>query len=168
MNNEHDYPIKLINIEKYITQYPPNSNAGKGKHCDLIMMPGNDTIRSEFIFAELTRSKHNYIEPFTNSAGPQEGKRAKSVTQLTETIKKLVNVPAIQNRVNQYNKLTGLFAYRLTHVEQNETDSKLAESLNRFNAPTQILESASQTNILPHGFIFKQILFDNPYNFGNQ
>jgi hypothetical protein len=158
-NNPNGTNIEIIYYDEFACQFS-SKRAGSGKRCDFIM-----DIISEVtvIFVELSNTEEKFIGPFHNISGDQPGKRAYAFDQLKDSVNKLLSIPSVYSYLEQYSRKSGLFGYKLPVISEDEKDL-MQKSFTRFTMPEKIISSIqSVTALLPHGFIFEQRLYPDPF-----
>lgn len=146
--------IAKIDIEKFFVQFD-GKTAGIRKKCDLMFYNN-----SNVILCDMTCSENQYIEPFINSRGANEGKRSKAYGQIESVINALMKIDAIKNRLEDCTHKIGLFAMRVK-------DNSLANDdvCNNMEIFTEEFEN-HQTNVtdMGNGFLFKTISYPEIYS----
>lgn len=90
--------IHILNYERYLKALPPRvKNALETSVCDLIVY--NEYY---FLFNELTDTKPEYVQSFTNKSGEHPGKLHKAQSQLAESLRHLLAVSAIKQYIQKH------------------------------------------------------------------
>lgn len=146
--------IAKIEIEKFFDQFN-GKTAVIRKKCDLMFYNN-----SNVILCDMTCSKNQYIEPFKNSEGFNEGKRAKAYSQIESVINRLMEIDAIKNILEKCTNKIGLFAMRVKDYSQTNDDV-----CNNMKIFTEEFEN-HQTNVtdMGNGFLFKTISYPEVYS----
>lgn len=156
INNNSEIDVEIIDFEYYINIFHDTA-AGMGRKCGFIINPiaGYDFI----IFNELTASEKRYIMPFTSpeTGEEKEGKLAYAKKQLEISIEKFYSV---NDFIDNYKKKVALFSYRLT---DGKPKSYMTRSVKAFRKPLKISSNIRANELLRHGFIFEQRLYDDEY-----
>jgi hypothetical protein len=87
----------------------------------------------------------------------KEGKLAYAKRQLEISIEKFY---CVNNFLDNYEKKVALFSCRLTDTRPNGI---MSESLRAFRKPQKIFANIRAHELLEHGFIFEQRIYDNEY-----
>jgi hypothetical protein len=156
INNNSEIDVEIIDFEHYINIFH-DTDAGMGRKCDFIINPiaGYDFI----VFNELTESEKQYIMPFTSpkTGEEKEGKLAYAKKQLEVSIEKFYSV---SNFLDGYERKVALFSCRLT---DNGSNGIMSKSLRAFRKPQRIFANIRAHELLIHGFVFEQRIYDNEY-----
>ena len=99
--------VKVISIEEYFQQYSNKKDIVCGNICDYLLYGCN-----KIIFADLTCMRPYHIESHIVNGKNKEGKRAKVIKQINDSIERLVMCPTISERMNLYKEKIALFALR--------------------------------------------------------
>ena len=95
---------------------------------------------------------------------PARGKREKAISQLSETILKLMEVPEIAAVLGAFPLKLGVFAFRLTDdTDSNHPVVEMTRAFNRFSREVPALKT---DGALPHNFIYHQRRYPEPLVFG--
>ncbi len=97
-NNVNGRNITVINYESFLNSLPRTFIQGK-EICDLIVYDNN---QQKILFTELTDTCPKYVVPFTNTHGPQTGKRQKAISQLLSSLSLVMKVLSISTFANNY------------------------------------------------------------------
>ena len=154
----HNRQIFKVELEKFFNQFNGLTLSSLKDKCDL-MLYGQDN--DHLVFCELTCTQSKYIEPYNNTKGHHEGKRAKAYKQLKSSISKLAAVPLIASRMNKYNHRTALFAVRQKEDTKQE-DSLELSNIRRFTALTNSIQQDAKSDI-GNGFTFEIVKYPNIY-----
>lgn len=139
--------VYIINFERYINNFKPNTVAGKGKKCDFILASAEDC--SFIVLTELTRSDKKYVA--------KKGETA--LEQFRDSIEKLSKD---ENFLKQFQKHIALYSCRLSSTS-SPSSSPAVQGIARFNKPTLLIANISQTKVLTQDFRFEQRIYPNPY-----
>ncbi len=156
INNNSNIDVEIIDFEHYVDIFK-KMEAGLGRKCDFIINPiaGYDFI----VFNELTESDSQYLLPFTSpeTGEGKEGKLAYAKKQLEMSIEKFYSV---NDFLDNYKRKTALFSCRLT---SGKPERVMTKSLAAFRKPQRILSNIHSNELLVHGFVFEQRIYDKEY-----
>lgn len=96
--NSNAYDIVVINYELFVCSLPPAFLQSR-EMCDLITYSNNNKY---FLLNELTDTLPKYTVPYLNSKGSQIGKRAKAISQLSNSLNDLMIVKNIKAFIESY------------------------------------------------------------------
>lgn len=100
--------IKVIDFERFVSQFKNGTKAGSGKRCDYILC---DHEGDTLIFDELTETKNCYLTNHLRKGIQVEGKQEHALEQLKESVKRLSAVPDIKRAMTCTHKYL-LFSHR--------------------------------------------------------
>lgn len=155
----HNRQIFKVELEKFFNQFDGLTLSSLKDKCDLMLY---DQDNEHLVFCELTCTQSKYIEPYDNTKGHHEGKRAKAYKQLKSSIGKLAAVPKIAARMNEYNHRSALFAVRQKEDTEQE-DSLELTNIRRFSALTDSIQQEAKSDI-GNGFTFEIVKYPNIYH----
>ena len=110
------------------------------------------------ILCDLTCSQKKYVQPFTNSSGYHEGKRATAYRQIESTIDKLMDVPEIRNHFASMSSRVGLFAER-----NKDTVFRDVATQNMQLMMPDYMQGSNLNTDMGHGFEFVTVLYPQTY-----
>lgn len=147
--------VEVVDLEEFTKLIHGRDNTPSS--CDFVISPfvGEDFL----LLNELTRSKSSVILPFRQpeSGLEQQGKLEKARQQLTATILRFYEV---SDFCDQYVDKTALFSCRLTDKVKK---GLMAKSAKAFNSGIYKLQRIRLHESLPHGFVFKMMVYNEEY-----
>lgn len=150
--NEKEQKIMILHYEKFINQFGPGRNAGKGKKCDYLLMDEGNTL----LFNELSCGQEEYLE----GNGGKIGKREMAKEQLTASIDRVICVPSIATYIESFSNRVALFSYRMNDIEH--VGSVIGESVRMFQSP--LMQYPQLESVEPIGeFKFIQQIYPQKY-----
>ena len=102
--------ITVVDHEAYIKQFN-NSQLGRGKNCDF-MMVDNSGSNYKVAFCDLTCSLTENVEPDEERTRLPEGKRAKAMAQLEESVHRLPAKEATKTYLGGFHHRHCIFGWR--------------------------------------------------------
>lgn len=102
--------VSLIYFEQYIEQFG-DKTLGKGKKCDYLLIDNPD-IKRKIAFCELTCAKEDTIEPDEQREHLPEGKRAKAISQLEQSVKRFTKKDISKQFLAEYVNRHCIFGWR--------------------------------------------------------
>lgn len=157
INNTAEIPVEIVDFESYIDLLD-SADGEIGRKCDFIINPiaGYDFI----IFNELTESETQYIKPFVSpsSGEAKEGKLSYAKKQLENSIELFYKVNPVF--LERYTRKIALFSCKLTDTKPNNA---MAQSIRGFRKPQKIFSNIRANQLLTHGFIFEQRIYNTEY-----
>ncbi len=154
----HNCHIFKVELEKFFNQFDGLTLSSLKDKCDLMLY---DQDKNHLAFCELTCTQSKYLEPYDNSKGRHEGKRAKAYKQLKSSIDKLATVPNIASAMNEYNNRTALFAVRCKDDTEQENSLELI-NIRKFTALTDSIQQDAKSDI-GNGFSFEIVKYPSIY-----
>ncbi len=154
--------VTCVNIEAFLNQFS-GKKAGVRRKCDM-MIYGDVKIS----FLEMYCGEEKYLYPhFTSHKdGNVEEKIGKLATvrqQIISTIDKLCEVPSIERAIQTFQKKEGIFGYR--RKDANDKFQQETREEKNISIFIKTAEKASKDlhSRLPHGFIFKTVIYPEVY-----
>lgn len=144
--------VVTYDIEGYLNQYANHYKKAKGSRCDYLHI---DTSQKYFVLNELTCTAEEYVNPYTNSSGPQDGKREKARRQINAVIGLLMSVKELDSFINSHPRKIGLFSWRIPTSTANEAET----AMNMFMQPQQAVEDITTLSNIDGGFEFIQQIY---------
>jgi len=126
--------VNVINYELFIDSLPDVFKRGKEK-CDLIVFTSN---AQYFLLNELTDTESQYVLPFTNQRGKQEGKESKAKRQLKLSLTYLITVPTINNFIQQFPIKHCCFFSKQPYIPQQINTTHRLNAIQAFNQQNNI------------------------------
>lgn len=149
--------VKVISLEDYFLQYSNKKEIVSGNICDYLLY-GQDKI----VFADLTCMRPFHIESHVVDGKQKEGKRAKVVKQINDSIERLKLCPAVSERIESYEEKVALFALR----KKESAFDKLEEaqrSMTSFMRMTNEQTMSGITQQMNNGFSLVINEYPKPY-----
>lgn len=150
-----DDVVEVVDLEDFTKTIHGETNTPSC--CDFVITP---CVGTDFLLLnELTKSQSKYILPFKQPTTGlmKDGKLEKAKHQLTTTINRFYEV---SNFCDQYLEKTALFSCRLSDMNKKSIMAQSAQSFTRFINKIQKMRLHQK---LPHGFIFKMRVYNQPY-----
>ena len=145
--------ICQVDIETFVSQMH-GLKAAEGHCCDFLFADEDVKV----VLCDLTCSQKKYVQPFTNSSGYHEGKRATAYRQIESTIDKLMDVPEIRHHFASMSSRVGLFAER----NKDTVFRDVATQNMQLMMPDYVQGSNLNTD-MGHGFEFVTVLYPQTY-----
>lgn len=159
--------VMIVDHEEYIKQFA-GTQLGKGKKCDYLMVDDSGA-NYKIAFCDLTCSKEVNVEPDTEREYLPEGKRAKVMLQLEESVKRFTDKATTKAYIQGFNKRHCLFGWRDPFV----SDTLVVPTRNDVEANMMVFgrtASNVEPQLLHHKtidgieFVFYQIKYPTVYN----
>ena len=133
-DNPHRLFVHIVDYEGFFTSLPPrikNTIKSIGTEiCDLIVYSDNNQY---FLLNELTNTRPEFITPFTNLKGQQEGKESKARKQLRQSLEYLIRVPAIEKFIQQFSTKHCCFFSNYPYSPQQTDTNRKINAIEAFN-----------------------------------
>jgi hypothetical protein len=142
-HNNGIYDVVIINHDKFISTLPPVYQQKK-KRCDLIVYT---SLNQYFLLNELSDTASNYLD-YPDQAGTRTGKKIQATKQLSESLDRLMNVPAIKTFINN-------FVIKRCCFFNKQPDAPLVNALQSFNRFNTLIKGGAKranADIEAHGF----------------
>ena len=120
-----------------------------------------DCCNNRFVLNELTCTKEEYVNPFVNSKGENDGKREKARKQLNSVISLLNEVKEIENYISAFREKIGLFSWKIPTADSNDAE----KAMGMFMQPQRLVGNITVLADLEHGFKFVQQLYPTAFVF---
>ena len=129
--NPSNYCVLAIEFENFVRNLPPRvRNSINSDVCDYIVY--SDNIQ-HFLLNELTNTEPEYVFPYENTKGQQEGKETKAVNQMLKTLNYLLAVVSIKQFIQKFSLKKCCF-FNKQHYNPNQTnEEKLINAVPAFN-----------------------------------
>lgn len=152
----HGVPVKAVNIEAFFSQFGDTMKASLKDRCDLMLY---DDVQHKIAFCDMTCSMEKYIQPFDNTSGHHEGKRAKAYQQMKESINKLAAVPELNSAMSSYSYRRAVFAVRLKAGKSR--DAVVQSNMQAFSSAPWSVSNAKTD--MGNGFFFETVTYPQEY-----
>lgn len=156
LNSEN--PLTIVNLEDFFIQFDGNALSSVRDKCDLMLY---DNVHNRVAFCEMTCTREKFVQPYNNSRGHNDGKRAKAYKQLLTSIAKLAVVPEIATKICAYANKSALFAVRLKEMS-NERESSVLATMQRFSDFARSIQDGATLN-MGNGFTFEVVQYPTIY-----
>jgi hypothetical protein len=129
--NPNNWNISTINFEKFIEDLPPRvKNSILSDICDFIVYSDNN---QHFLLNELTNTKPQYVLPYKNYSGKQEGKETKAANQMLRTLNYLLGVISINKFIQKFHSKRCCFFNKQPYTPNQTVEDKLINAISAFN-----------------------------------
>ena len=145
-------------LEDYLKEYARHYKMAQRSVCDFLHV---DVQYKRFVLNEMTCSKEEYVEPFDNERGHNDGKREKARKQFNRVIDLLIQVKEIDGYISSFTEKIGLFSWKIPTSDYNSAE----QSMNVFMKPQKIVGNITVLSDLTAGFKFVQQIYPNPFVF---
>ena len=152
-----DTVVLSYGLEDYLLAYGRYKKA-QGSKCDFLHI---DAQEKRFVLNELTCSIEKYVDPFTNTKGSQEGKRAHAKKQMVNVIQLFAELPSLKDYMLSFLERIALFSWRIP----GEPINKAEESMATFLQPQQWVSNITLLESMPHDFKFIQQIYPSTFVF---
>jgi hypothetical protein len=148
--------VNNINYETFFKSLPQSFQNGK-ENCDFIVYTADV---SHFLLNELTDTNAKYVSDFKQRNGNlRTGKRNKAISQLTQTLQNISDIPAIETFIKQYTVRHCCFFNTQPHAPVR------IETIDAFNRLSSIVSGfkISAPNIEALGFEMRELSGNQSY-----
>lgn len=145
-------------LEEYFKEYARFYKKAQGNVCDFVHI--NSSFQ-QFVLNEMTCSKQEYVEPYVNSKGRNDGKREKARQQFNNIISLLTDVKEMTDYISLFREKIGLFSWRIPSDGSNDAE----KSMGMFMQPQQSVGNISVLSNLNNDFKFVQQLYPATFVF---
>ncbi len=152
-------------IEAYLDIYAQSYKVVRGVKCDFVHFDAN---HEKFVLNELTCSRKQFVEPFSNSKGPQEGKREHARRQMEAVSDILCQVPELNGFIQSFGERIALFSWRNQEMENtlDKEERTMADTaMTMFLEPLESVADIREMAGLSNGFCFVQQLYPAVFSF---
>ena len=146
-------------LENYLKEYARYHKMAQGSVCDFLHV---DCSYGKFVLNELTCTKKEYVEPYINSKGQNEGKREKARKQLNQVISLLSGVNEIVAYMKMFDERIGLFSWKIPTEDSDNAE----KSMGIFMQPQRVVGNITTMSELNNGFKFVQQIYPVVFMFG--
>lgn len=159
--------ITVVDYEAYIQQFN-NAQLGRGKKCDF-MMVDNSGNNYKVAFCELTCSQAETVESNEGRKRLQEGKRAKAMVQLEESVHRLTNKADTKNYLNGFLHRHCIFGWRDPFIGEKSVSPRRGDAeanmMSMMLTPSSAAKGLHQTKKIDGlDFDFYQVKYPDIYN----
>lgn len=145
-------------LEDYFKEYARFYKKAQGNVCDFVHINAS---YQQFVLNELTCTKEEYVDPYVNSKGQNDGKREKARQQFNHIISLLTDVKEITNYISLFHERIGLFSWKIPSAASNDAE----KSMGMFMQPQQSVGNISVLSNLNNNFKFVQQIYPTAFVF---
>lgn len=145
-------------LEDYLKEYAKHYKIAQGSVCDFLHL---DALCKRFVLNEMTCTKEEYVNPFDNYKGHNDGKREKARRQLNSVIDLFIHVKEMDDYISKFTEKIGLFSWRIPASVSNNAE----KSMNIFMKPQQIVGDITTLSDINAGFKFVQQIYPCIFTF---
>lgn len=144
-------------FEDYLLAYGRYKKA-QGCKCDFLHI---DAKEKYFVLNELTCSVKEYVEPFVNTRGPQDGKRIHAKKQMSNVLHLFAELSSFNEYISAFCEKIALFSWRIP----GEPINKAEESMAVFLQPQQCVSDITLLDTMENEFKFVQQIYPSVFVF---